>query len=63
MHVPLSGVNVGLLADEVGEAATNTLDGGQGVHHLLATVNVCVEDTQDVSELRLVHEESLNAQR
>lgn len=31
-----------LLADQVGEAAANTLDGGQGVHHLDATIDVGV---------------------
>ena len=49
-------VDVGLLADKVREATTDTLDGAHGVHHLLATVNVGVEDTQHVLEVLGHHE-------
>jgi len=44
----LAEVDIGLLADEVGKAATNTFDGGQSVHDFLATINVRVEHTQDM---------------
>lgn len=54
MNVPLAEVNVGLLADQVGVTATNTLDLGQGVHDLLLTVNIGVEQTQNVLEVRLL---------
>jgi hypothetical protein len=53
-HVPLREVDIGLLADQVGVAATNTLDLGQGVHDLLLAVNIGVEQTQDVLEVRLL---------
>jgi hypothetical protein len=49
---PLVEVDVGLLADDVGVAATDTLDLGQGVHDLALSINVGVEETQDVLELR-----------
>jgi hypothetical protein len=38
--VPLAEVNIGLLADQVGVAATDTLDLGQGVHDLLLAINL-----------------------
>jgi hypothetical protein len=50
----LAEVNVGLLADQVGVTATNTLDLGQGDHDLLLAVNIGVEQTQDVLEVRLL---------
>jgi hypothetical protein len=34
-RIPLVEVNIGLLADQVGVSATDTLDLGQGVHDLL----------------------------
>jgi len=48
----LVDVDFRLLADEVRESATASLDSGQREHHLLATINVGVEDTQDVLEIR-----------
>lgn len=51
--VPLVEVDVGLLADQVGVSATNTLDLGQGVHDLLLSVNIGVEKTEDELEVRL----------
>lgn len=48
--LPLAHINVGLPADQTGKAATNTLNGSQRVHGLLATVNVGVEDTKNVLE-------------
>lgn len=47
-------VNISLLADQVGVTATDTLDLGQGVHNLLLAVNIGVEQTQDVLEVRLL---------
>lgn len=54
MNVPLAEVDIGLLADQVGVTTTNTLDLGQGVHDLLLAVNIGVEQTQDVLEVRLL---------
>lgn len=53
-NVPLAEVDIGLLADQVGVTTTNTLDLGQGVHDLLLAVNIGVEQTQDVLEVRLL---------
>lgn len=58
-RLPLLEVNVGLLANQVGEAATATLDGSEGVHDLTLAVNVGVHHTQDVRELVLVQDQSL----
>lgn len=44
-------VDVALLADQVGHAASDTLDAAQGVHHLLATIHVGVAHTQDVLKI------------
>lgn len=52
--IPLGQVDVGLLADQVGVAATDTLDLGQGVHDLLLSINVGVEETQNVLEVGLL---------
>jgi hypothetical protein len=49
--VPLVQVDIGLLADQVGVAATDTLDLGQGVHDLLLSINVGVEKTQDLDAM------------
>lgn len=46
--VPLVQVDIGLLADQVGVSATDTLDLGQGVHDLLLSVNIGVQKTQDL---------------
>jgi hypothetical protein len=53
MRVPLVEVDIGLLADQVGVAASNTLDLGQGVHDLLLSIDVRVEETKDELEVRL----------
>ena len=50
----LGQVDFGLLAHDGGKATTNTLDGGQGEDDLLGTVNVGVEQTDDVLEARLL---------
>ena len=54
INVPLVEVDIGLLANQVGVAATDTLDLGQGVHDLLLTLNIGVEETQNVLEVRLL---------
>lgn len=63
--VPLGEVNIGLLADQVGVTATNTLDLGQGDHDLLLAVNIGVEQTQDVLEVRLLvgHERCIETRK
>lgn len=53
MYIPLVQVHIGLLANKVGVAAPNTLDLGQGVHDLLLSINVGIEETQDELEVRL----------
>lgn len=50
----LALINICLLADHIRESATNTLDGGKGIEHLLASINVGVEDTQDMLEVFLL---------
>ena len=54
-RLPLANIHLSLLAHGSGETATNTLDGGQGVDDLLLSINVGVEDTQNVLEFSLVH--------
>lgn len=54
VNVPLGEVDIGLLADQVGVTATDTLDLGQRVHDLLLAVNIGVEQTQDELEVRLI---------
>jgi hypothetical protein len=53
MRVPLVEIDIGLLADQVGITTSNTLDLGQGVHDLLLSINVRVEETKDELEIRL----------
>lgn len=55
-------VDIGLLADEVGVTATDTLDLGKGVDNLLLAVNVGVEQTQDELEVRLEEQQPLASQ-
>ena len=47
-YTPLVQINIGLFADKVGVATTNTLDLGQGVHDLALAIDVGVKETQDV---------------
>jgi hypothetical protein len=47
-------IDIGLLADQVGVSATDTLDLGQGVHNLLLSVNIGVEKTENELEVRLL---------
>lgn len=50
-YVPLLQIDIGLLADNVGESATDTTNLGQSVHDLDLSINVGVEETQDVVEV------------
>jgi len=59
-YIPLVQVNIGLLACQVSKAATNTLDGGQGVHDLLSTIYVCVKNTKDVLEAGVLQHNRLS---
>jgi hypothetical protein len=45
---PLVQVDIGLFADQVGVTPTNTLNLGEGEHDLSATLDVGVEQTQNV---------------
>lgn len=53
-NVPLAQVNIGLLADQVGVTTTNTLDLGQGEHDLLLSIDVGVQQPQNVLEVALL---------
>jgi len=44
-------VDIGLLADKVGIATPDTLDLGQGVHDLLLSIDIGVEETQNELEI------------
>ena len=52
--LPLVEINISLLADQVGVATADTLDLGQGVHDLLLSLNIGVEQTQNELEGRLL---------
>lgn len=45
--IPLVQINIGLLAHQVGVTTTDTLDSGQGVHNLLLSVDIGIEETED----------------
>ena len=47
----LRDINLCLLADDLGKAASHTSDLGDRVQHLCLSVNVGVHDTQDVREV------------
>ncbi len=49
---PTVHVNFRLLADQVGETLANTANLGHGEHHLSLTLDVGVQHTQNVRELR-----------
>ena len=59
---PLGDVDAGALAHEHGEAATDTLDGGQRISDLLLSVNVGVEETQNVLEVVVFHNQRLQGE-
>merc|ERR1719337_7687 len=50
-------VDLSLLAHHVGEAAADTLDGGDGEGHLVTPIDVGVQNTQNVLELVLREDE------
>ena len=52
-------VDVGLLADHVGEASAHTSDLGESEHHFVAAIHVRSEDTKNVLELLFRDNESL----
>lgn len=58
-RVPLVQIDIGLLADQVGVSATDTLDLGQGVHNLLLSINVGVQKTENLDETMTVSPEPL----
>jgi len=45
-------VDIGLFADQVGVSTTDTTNLGHGVHDLLLSINVGIEETQDVLKIR-----------
>jgi hypothetical protein len=47
-HIPLVEIYICLLANKVGVTTSNTLDLRQSVHNLALSVNISVEQTQDV---------------
>jgi len=50
-NLPLVEIDLGDFENEVGESSTDTLDDSQSEHDLAFTVDVCVLDSQNVSEL------------
>jgi len=46
-------VHIGLFADDVGISSPDTLDLGQGVHDFALSVNIGVQKTENVLELRV----------
>ena len=52
--VPLVQVHIGFLADQVGITTPDTLYLGEGVHDLLLSIDVGVEETKDELEVRLL---------
>ena len=55
-YIPLVEVDIGLLADQVGVSATDTLDFGQSVHNFPLTVDIGVEETQNVLRIPEMNE-------
>ena len=45
---PLIQIDIGFLADDVGVSSTNTLDLSQGVHDLALSIDVGVQQTENV---------------
>lgn len=48
---PFVHVHIGLLAHDVGKPAADTLNGGESEHDLLLSIDVGVQDTQNVLEV------------
>lgn len=53
-NLPLVQVDISFLADQVGVSTTDTLDFSQGVHDLLLSIDVRVEETEDELEVGLL---------
>ena len=53
---PLVHVDISLLANNVSETPSNTLDGGQSKHNLLLSINVGVQYTQNVLKVFVRHQ-------
>lgn len=53
-NLPLVQVDIGFLADQVGVSTTDALDFSQGVHDLLLSIDVRVEETEDELEVGLL---------
>ena len=51
LNSPLAQVDFTLLADKVGEASSNTADSAQSIHNLLLSIDVGVQQTDDVSKV------------
>lgn len=49
-------VNLGLFTDEIGETTAETVDFGQGKHHIALSLHVCVENTQNVLKFGSLHQ-------
>ncbi len=50
MHLPSLRVNLSLLADKISESSSDTLNGSKSVGDLSLSVNVGVENTENVLE-------------
>lgn len=53
-NTPLVQVDIGLLADQIGVSTAHALDLSQGVHDLLPSIDVGIEETKDELEVRLL---------
>lgn len=51
---PFVQIDIGLLTDQIGVSTADTLDLGQGVHDLLLSIDVRVEESEDELEIRLL---------
>jgi hypothetical protein len=50
-HAPLAHVDIGLLAHQVGKPAPHSLDGGQGKHDFLPSIDIRVQHTKNMLKL------------
>jgi hypothetical protein len=58
--IPLIEIDIGLLANQVAVSATDTLYLCQGVHDLLLSLDVCIEQTKNLFPVRRIrYEEEL----
>lgn len=47
-NAPLVQIDIGLLTDDVGVSPTNTLDLSQGVHNFTLSIDIGVQQTENV---------------